>query len=509
MTLASELAGFTAGLSFDDLPEHIVEAAKIRILDTIGSGIWGRHEGGSGGLMSLVDELGGNAEASVWGEKIKIPAIWAAFINGFSSFYVADTDRFCGSHGGAVVVPSAMALAERRNVSGKQLITAVVVGYEVFARVGLALYPAISRKGFHTTGVIGPLGAAAAASKILRLDSEKTTNALSIAALSGMGLGEAFCYLETVSLNIGRVSQAGVMAALLAEKGFKGSDAILEGGNFIKDGFLSALVGTYDPEVIVRDLGTEYKIFNSAPKIHWGCRHLAAPTDAVMELVAEHRIEAENIEEIRIREYSEAFRLERPEVKSREDALWSSRFTIAVAVLTGGPAYPSKFTDEMLNNEAVRKIMAKVRIEVNPELDRDFPAKWPAQVEIWTKDGRSYEGRLDYPRGEPESQLSLSELVDKFMALTEADLGKKKAEEIVETIRMLDQKSVEDLAGLYDRLFSLKLRAVQHGCPVGTIFCSLRLTAMPPGDNIPSIRRLTVMELPRCMEIRYEKEQDE
>lgn len=445
MSLISELAGFVAEISFDDLPVHIVEASKMRILDTIGAGIWGRHEGNSGRLTSLVNEFGGKSEATLWGENRKVQAIWAAFINAYTSFYVADTDRFCGSHGGAVVIPAAMAMGESTNVSGKDFITAVVLGYEVFSRVGLALFPAISRKGFHTTGVIGPLGSAAAASKMLGFDKELTANALSIATLSGMGLGEAFRYLETVSLNIGRVSQAGVIAALLAGKGYKGSDAILEGGNFIKEGFLSALVGTYDAHVITKDLGTEYKILNAAPKIHWGCRHLAAPTDVVMDLTAKHGIKTDDIEEIRIKQYSEAFRLERSEVKNRGDALWSSRFTIAVALITGEPVYPSRFTDEMLNDRVVQKLMAKVKIEVNPELDKEFPGKWPAQAEILTKDGKSYQGRLDYPRGEPENQVSVSELIGKFRALVAPDLGYEKTTRLIDTIGGLERIGLKDL----------------------------------------------------------------
>jgi 2-methylcitrate dehydratase PrpD len=445
MSLVSELAGFVAEMSFSDLPEKVVTASKMRILDTIGAGIWGRHEGNSSRLISIVNEFGGNLEASLWGERKKVPMIWATFINGYSSFYFADTDRFCGSHGGAVVIPAAIAAGEWLNVSGKDLITAVVAGYEVFARVGMTLFPTISRKGFHTTGVIGPLGSAAAVSKIFGFDKELTTNALSIATLSGMGLGEAFRHLETVSLNIGRVSQAGVIAALFARKGFQGSDAILEGGNFIKEGFLSALVGTYDADIITGGLGIEYKILNTAPKIHGGCRHLAAPTDLVMDLVAQNRIKVDDIEKIRIKQYSEAVRLERREVKNRDDALWSSRFTIAVALVTGEPVYPSKFTDEMLNDETVRKMMAKVKIDVDPGMDKDFPGKWPAQAEILTKDGRSFQGRLDYPRGEPENQVSGPELVEKFRTLVTPNLGKEKTELLVDMIGRLDRASTREL----------------------------------------------------------------
>ncbi len=448
MSLVGELASLVAETSFGDLPGHIVEAAKMHILDTIGGSYWGRHEGNSGRLVDLVSSFGGSPEATLWGEGRKVPAIWTAFVNGYSSFYISDTDRFCGSHAGAVVVPAALAAGELAGVNGKDLITAVVLGYEVFSRVGLALFPAISRKGFHATGVIGPLGSAAAASKLLGFDRQMTTDALSIATLSGMGLGEAFRYLDAVSLNIGRVSQAGIMAALLAQKGYKGSDTILEGGSFIPDGFLSALVGTYDGHVITGGLGREWKIVNSAPKIHGGCRHLAAPTDVIMAMVVENRIRPEDIEKIRIRQYSEAFRLDRPTVIVRDDAFWSSRFTVSVALLSGGPVYPSMFTDEMVNNEAVRKMMARVTVEADPALDREFPDKWPAEAEIVTGDGMVYHGRIDYPRGEPENEVPVRELIGKLRALAMPDLGSERTTRLIDAIHRLDAIGVDELASI-------------------------------------------------------------
>lgn len=448
MTLISELAGFVSETSYGNLPKYVVEATKLRILDTIGGAIWGRHEGNSSRLIGLANEFGGNTEAVLWGGSKKIPSIWAAFINGYSSFYISDTDRFCGCHPGAVVVPAAMAAGEKNDVSGKDFITGVALGYEVLSRVGLAIFPAISKRGFHATGVLGPLGSTAAASKIFSLNKEMTIHALSIAATMGAGLGEAFQYLDTVSLNIGRVSQAGILAALMVQKGYKGSNAILEGGNFIKEGFLSAFAGTYDPDLITRDLGKEYAIPNVAPKIHYGCRHLAAPTDAVMDLVSKYNLKADDIEEIRIRQYSEAIRLDRSEVRNRDDALWSSRFTIAVAISTGEPAYPSRFTQEMIHDKAIQKVMAKVKTEVNPELDKEFPRKWPAQAEIITKDGKKHQSTLDYPRGEPENPVPKEELYNKFRALVSPDFGNETAEKIIGVVENLESGNLSHLASI-------------------------------------------------------------
>ena len=448
MSLIGELARFAADVSFEDLPGEVVEAAKMRILDNIGGGIWGRRAGEAHRLLKMVDGFGGNPEAVLWGENRRAPAIWAAFVNGYSSFYVSDTDRFCGSHAGAVVISAAMAAAELKKTGGKEFITAVAAGYEVFSRVGLGLFPEVSRKGFHTTGVIGPLGAAAAAARMFGFDRTQTANALSIAAQSGMGLGEAFKNLDTVSLNIGRVSQSGLIAALLTETGFQGTDTILEGGSFIKDGFLSALVGSYDGKAIAGGLGTQYKLLNSAPKIHGGCRHLAAPTDAVMELAARHDLKPDAIEEIRVHEYSEAFRLERGEVRQKEDALWSSRFTIAAALATNSPVYPTKFTNEMLNDRKIQELMARIKVSVDPELDQEFPRKWPARVEILTKDGGRYKGGVDFPRGEPENPISKLELVEKFKSLVSPEIGPEKAEEIIKAIERLDEISIGDLAEL-------------------------------------------------------------
>jgi len=448
MALISELAEFVARTSFDDLPKPVVEAAKLRILDTVGSGIWGRHEGDSGRLVSIAAELGGAPEATIWGEKKKLPATWAAYINGYAGIYMGDTCRFSGAHPGPVIVPAALAIAERENSSGKELITAVVLGYEIFVRIGRAIYPAIAARGFHATGVLGPIGAAASACKIFGLDKEQTTDALAISSTMGSGLLEAFKYLDCVALNMGRGAQVGILAALLAQKGFKGSDTILEGGFFTKGGFLAAFAEEYSPELITKDLGKEYMIPNVAPKIHWGCRHPHGPTDVVIEMVAKHKIKAEDIEEIRIKNHSEALKVERHPVKTRDDALWSSPYMIAVAILTNEPVYPDKFSDKMVKDAKVQELMAKVTVGTDPEIDKVFPQKWTAVAEIVTKDGKSYQHTLDYPKGEPENPVSKEEADNKFRMLARPDLGDENVEKVINIVDNLEAKKTSDLVSL-------------------------------------------------------------
>jgi len=449
MALTSELAEFVAKTSFDNIPKPVVEATKLRIIDTIGAAWWGRREGDSKRIVSLIAAFGGNPEATVWGEKnVKLPCPWTAFLNGYTSIYMGDTCRFSSVHVGPVVIPAAVALGELKNSSGQDLITAVVVGYDVAVRIGRAMYPGDSNRGFHATGIIGPLGAAAAASKILGLDKEQTANAIAITAGWSSGVLEYFKSLESMALNMGRANQSGVLAALLAQKGFKGSDTIFEGGYFAKKGYLDAFAGEYSLELITKDLGKEYMIPLVAPKIHWGCRTLAGPIDAVMDIVTTNKLTAEDIEKINIKLYTEAVELERYPVKTRTDAIWSKRFGIAVAILTSEPVYPHRFTDEMVQDAKVQELIAKTNVEVDPELDKVFPETWPVIAEILTKDGKNYQCRLDFPMGEPENPVSKEGYNTKFRGLTEEELGAETAEKVISIVDNLETKKVSDLVSL-------------------------------------------------------------
>lgn len=438
MNAIGSLAQFVNELTFDELPDEVVEAAKVRILDVLGTALWGSRRGIQRPFLDTTAQFSAQAESSVIGEAdIRLSCLWAAFVNAGMAFSFSDTCRFSGIHPGAVVTPAAFAVGEREMAAGKDLIVAVTVGYEVLTRIGRAVYPGIGERGFHPTGTLGPFGSGAAAGKILKLSEKQVSNALSIAALMGFGLMDSFKESDLIFVQVGKASQSGVLAALLAQSGVKGSGTILEGGFFTgQGGLLGALTDEYHLELLTRDLGRDYAISTVAPKIHGGCRHIHAPIDAITALIDQYRISDEAIEEINLGTYTTAMDMDVHEPCSGDDARFSMPFGVAVAI-SAGDAFPERFTDEMLNNDRVREIMAKVKVDIDPDIDKVFPEQWGVKAEI-AATGKRYSSTLSFPKGEPENSLSKEEIQSKFYRLARPSLGPNNTQKVIELVENLE-----------------------------------------------------------------------
>jgi len=439
MAMIDPLAELVVATSYDDLPPEVVAAAKNRLGDTIGGALSAHHFrlANSQPLIDVARESGGNAEATVIGEGKQFTGLWAALINGCQAFsFLVDNDRYSGSHPGAVVPPASMAVGEWEDAGGKQLITAVVLGYEVHCRIGRVIYPADSDRGFHATSVVGPFGAAAAAGKIMGLDEQQMRNALCLAGTLGAGLLEAFGSFNSAATQAGRASQSGVLAALLARKGAAGSKTILEGGGFgTAKGYLDAHAEKYNLELLTRGLGREYMILDIAPRIWAGSRHIHAPIDAVRELIKQYPVTADNIQEIKLGVYAEAARLDPPDPMSSTSSL---AFAAAAPILIGDPLF-DKITVELLRDSKTQELMAKVRVEVDPEVDNAFPEHWGARVEVVTTEGNRYQVRIPDPWGERENPMSKPEADERFRRLARPELGDETAEKVLRFIDNLEE----------------------------------------------------------------------
>jgi len=436
-------------VSYDDLPAAVINSAKTRILDFLGVALTGFKHEIHKPFLRVSESYTPKSESTLIGEGIKVNCQLAALIN--SSMCPADlTDgsRFAGLHPAAIVIPAALAVLDKfgnkTSKTGKDLLLAVALGYEIMIRVGSSMNPSAVKRGFHLTPVIGPMGSAAAASKILSLNLSEIANSLSSACLLGSGLLSAFKGSESfVGAQISRACEAGVYATLLAREGIKGYPDILE------KSFLPAFSDEYDPEIITKDLGKEFMIPKTYIRKHAGCRHIHAPIDATLSIVQQHNIDWRDIDQILVKTYSVAIQLENANPQSGDDARFNMSFGIATALIYGNALY-DQFTTRRLRDESVQSVMKKVKLEASEALDKDYPAKRGTVVSVKVKGGETFSLSLDFARGEPEVPLSNSEIEEKFEYLVKGILPQEKVLKIKEFVNHMERAT--DLSGLFKSL---------------------------------------------------------
>lgn len=434
----NELGRFVASTRYETLPEDVVAAVKLRILDIFAAGLVGAKLGAHRSLLRILD---GAPQASVWGEDRKLALRDAVIVNAFLAHtaYLDDGSRYTGGHPSSAVTPAACAYAEHSHASGQALIAAVAVGYEVFLRLGRAIYPATVNRGFQSTAVLGAVSSAAACASLAAFDAAMAKNALAIACSLGVGLKEALKCSASQPLQVGRSCEAGVLAALYARVGAQGADSIVE------QGFLPAFSGNALSAPITEGLGTRYSIAETYIKVHGGCRGNHAPVDVVQDLMRDHAITLDAIASVRVEVDSVTYAAEIHEPRDGNQAQFSVAFAVAVALIKGN-ASVFQYTDANVADERVRALMRKIQVEVNSELDRGYPDQRGAIAEIVLVDGQRYGGRIANAKGEPECPLSSEEVQHKFDTLAGEVVGGARAARIRECVLGLER--IEDTATL-------------------------------------------------------------
>lgn len=434
--LVNEFGKFIAQTRYENLPANVVETVKLRVLDLLAAGLVGYHMGCHKQLLPV---LGGAEQAYVWGLGKKFSLRDATLLNSFLShaLYLDDGSRFTGGHPSSVVIPSAVALAETERATGRQLIAAVAAGYEIFLRLGRAIYPSTVVRGFQSTAVIGAAASAAACANLLRFSPEVAKNALAIACNLGVGLKEALKSSGSQPIQVARSCEGGVVAALFAGQGAEGADSILEGG------FLKAFADNPATAGILTGLGTDFRIFETYIKVHGGCRGNHAPVDVTQDVVKANAIKPETIASVLIRVDSVTYAAEIHEPANGNEAQFSVAFAVAAA-LVNGDASIFQYTDAKVADPRIRAMMARIRVEVDQQLDKGYPDKRASSAEIVLVDGRRFNGYIPNAKGEPECPLSAAEIEDKFLTLTKDILpeGGEHVRDLVMGLETLNDLSI-------------------------------------------------------------------
>lgn len=443
-SISQNLAHFFGTLRYEDLSDKLIWQLKTFLLDWLGSAFAGLPQTPTQIMISLADEMKGSEEATIIPTRRRHSPLVAALVNGASSHVVEmdDLHRQSVFHPGASILPAVFAVAEKEHVSGRDLILGILAGYETGIRAALAAGKSHYRY-WHTTATCGTFGAAAGAAKILHLKYEPFAWALGSAGTMSSGLWE-FLTEGAMSkhLHTGKSSMNGLLAALLAQKGFTGSSRIFEG----EKGFLRATSDDYDLDVLTNGIGEIFQTASNSLKYHASCGHTHSAIDATLKAWGGVNMEVSAIRSITVYVYQEALNLlENVEPHSPYIAKFNLPFCVATA-LRFGHVDVDDFTDERLTNPEILGLMDIISLKEDPELTRLYPQKWPSRVEIELANGKSCYGYCEYPKGDPENPLSEKELIGKFKKLCGTTITKDEKDWIIDSV--LNLEKLDDISSL-------------------------------------------------------------
>jgi 2-methylcitrate dehydratase PrpD len=449
--ITGALAGFAAGLSYDDISEDVKNRAKQLIFDMTGVALRSRHDAEStSSLIATVEKLGlSQGSCSVIGDAKGYSPAGAALINGAlaHSLDFDDTHAAGSIHPSAPIVPAAFAAAEIVGASGKDVIAAIVAGYEIQIRLSLALDPTDHyNRGFHPTATCGIFAAAAAAGMIFGQDAGTIASAFGVAGSQAAG---SMQFLHqggwTKRSHVGQAAMNGLMAATLAGEGFRGAVDALEG----KAGFLNAYAPNADPAKAISELKRHWETMAIAVKPYPSCRYSHAPLDAIRQLMTEHDLSVDEIESVRVGVSQTAWNIiggpedQKHNPKSVVDGQFSMPFCAAVVMRQGNMVWDDYAVH--LTDPKTLELCGRVSTVVGAEAEAAFPTNMAGSVEITTARG-VFERFVDVPKGEPSNFVTDQELRAKFDGLVGPYLDGTEADALASGLLALEEVSnISDL----------------------------------------------------------------
>ena len=456
-SVSGQLADWVSSVEFNDLPADVVHAAKTHILDGAGVGLAASRRSVASDVTSAVRRItGGYGQCTVWsGEKLS--AAPAAFVNGTLIHSLEFDDTHIGSviHGTSVALPTALATGELVHASGRSMLTAFVVAWEIMVRLGAASPGGYQARGFQTTGACGPLGAAAAAGYLLDLNQEQITSAFGIAGSSAAGLMQyAVDGADSKSTHPGKAAHDGILAAAVASANVRGTQEVIEG----QFGVLRSVGGLEDPSAAVAaitdQLGQEWSMPDVAFKLN-ACCHYAQPfLEAISVLIAQG-LEPDEIEEIDCAVAPEIVSVIcEPELRKQcPRSGYESRFSLPFLIaltLVYGPVLADSCTDARVSERRLLDLAARVRFHTDP--NTGFPKRFGGAVQVTTRSGERLTARIDDVNGGPGRRALTVEVAEKFRANAHLVIDEDrltKLEHLIATIE--DIEDVNELSELLRR----------------------------------------------------------
>ncbi len=413
---SAALAQFAATLQYEDIPGAVVDRCEDLFLDTAGSILAGSTSKPVKAMATFANQMGpsdGLSEDLV--QRTKTTPYFAAMVNAASAHVAEQDDVHNGAvfHPGAVVFPPALAVAQAIGASGKAFITACVAGYEVGIRVGEFLGRS-HYKIFHTTATAGNLAAATAVGRLLNLTPDQMLHAIGSAGTTAAGLWEFLRdAADAKQLHTAHAVTAGMQAAYLAQAGFTGAQRILEG----TQGMGAGMSQDADASKLVDRLGVRWTLIETSFKFHASCRHTHPAADALQAAIKNNGLTVDQIESVVTHVHQGAIDVLGPVTDPQ--TVHQSKFSMGtvLALIALNDAADLKGFDEALGQEAVTTFRDRVTMVLDEEVDGAYPQRWIGKVTVTTKDGQTFHGRVDEPKGDPGNTLSRPEIEEKVMRL--------------------------------------------------------------------------------------------
>lgn len=427
---------------FDHFPPDVVEYSKNLALSALGAMISGSFRNSGRIMKKYVERVGGRPEASVMGMGFKTNVETAAMANAtFAHATEYEDDSFPDAVSSYTIFPAVLALGEKLNAPGKDIIESFVVGYETQARIALAC-PDGRRRGILMLSLAGTLGCTAAAAKLLKLDVERTTMALSLAASQGGGIAhQTGTHAHTFEMGIS--GRDGLTAALLGAEGFTGQPDIFEAPR----GLFDIITGGKIPKAqdILDDWGNPFRIMEIGIKMYPCCYHLQRLIEGTLILKREHKLSASDIEEVKVD--VNLFMpqvLQYPEPRNEDETQFSLPHAIAAAFLEE-KIIPNSFGEEKINDMPFKRMRRKVKMIVREEWGWGTIG-WSPIITIVLKNGEKLIREHPNAKGQPPNLLSFEEVIEKYKVCTESVLDDKKINKSVSMVRELDYcKNIVDV----------------------------------------------------------------
>ena len=441
------LAAYAARLDYDQIPERVRAHCKNLLLDALACAIAGHAGEETPQVAALATALAPGADTTIIGAD-RLSLAGATILNGFliTAMTMCDAHRPTLTHVTPEVVPPALAIAERDNLSGRDLLTALAAGFEVTTRVGIGLdFPSFRAKGFHGPGVLGPFGAAAAVGRLLGFDAETMARSFGLAGSQSAGTFAAWG-TPTVKFHQCRGALSGLMAALLAQQGFVANPGFL---TFPDGGLYSAYSDGGHPERVTADLGTRWELEQIALRAWPAAAAIQGMMTALFDLLDQHDLRPQDVNYVRVGLSQTAFDLHGgyATYAGKFQALLSAHYT-AAAILHDRDLSLDQFEPERYDAPALSRFAAeRVSVTVDPAL-----SGVQSSVQVQLSDGATFTARCMHPRGSPENPLTAAQVEAKFRRYAAPRLSSAQVDGVIQAVAQLDRLgSVRELMNMLRR----------------------------------------------------------